>query len=182
MWLVVRLWPAGIGPEYWYQILLVVSEGLVAAFLVFRRSTASISMRPWDWAIAVAGTFLPLLVVPGGDSFLHPVGPLLILLGTLIHLGAKLSLRRSFGLVAANRGVQKTGMYRLVRHPMYAGYMLTHLGFVCAAPAWWNVTVYAAAWLLLVLRILAEERLLLKDEAYASYAGSVRFRLLPFVF
>lgn len=182
VWLVVRLWPAGLGPEHFYAILLVLSEGLVAAFLVFRRSTSEISLRPWDWGIAAAGTFMPLLVMPGGASVLHPLGPVLILVGTLVHLGAKLSLRRSFGLVAANRGVKRTGLYRVVRHPMYAGYMITHVGFVIAAPAWWNLAVYAGAWGLLVLRILAEERLLCLDSDYVAYTGTVRSRLIPFVF
>ena len=46
------------------------------------------------------------------------------LTGLLVEDG-KLSLGRSFGLMPANRGVVSTGMYRLVRHPIYLGYLVT---------------------------------------------------------
>jgi protein-S-isoprenylcysteine O-methyltransferase Ste14 len=34
----------------------------------------------------------------------------------------------------ANRGVVSTGLYRLVRHPIYMGYLITHAAFVAANP------------------------------------------------
>ena len=69
--------------------------------------------------------------------------------GLLLHLGAKLSLRRSFGIVAADRGIKIEGPYRLVRHPMYLGYMLVHLALLLAGPLWWNATIFALTWILL---------------------------------
>ena len=46
----------------------------------------------------------------------------------------KLTLGRSFGLVPANRGVVIRGPYALVRHPIYSGYLITHLAFLVAHP------------------------------------------------
>jgi protein-S-isoprenylcysteine O-methyltransferase Ste14 len=99
--------------------------------------------------------------------------------GFLLQVAAKLTLRRSFGVVAANRGVKASGPYRLVRHPMYAGYILTQLGFLLAAPVLWNLLVYAVLWSFQVLRIRAEERVLRQDPAYQALAGQVRWRLIP---
>ena len=45
--------------------------------------------------------------------------------GLVLHLYGKVCLARSFGLVAANRGVQRLGPYRVIRHPIYAGYVIT---------------------------------------------------------
>src|ERR1700682_5194874 len=50
---------------------------------------------------------------------------LLITAGVLLQIYAKLTLRRSFGIIAANRGVMTSGPYRVVRHPMYAAYLLS---------------------------------------------------------
>jgi protein-S-isoprenylcysteine O-methyltransferase Ste14 len=181
-WLVIRLWPAEFSASNWYPVLLLLSEGLVVVLLLIRRPTDRISTRGLDWLLAVGGTFVVLLVGQGGAPLHGPLGAALMLVGLAIHVGAKLSLLRSFGVVAANRGVKSGGLYRLVRHPMYAGYMLTHVGFLLVAPSFWNLAVYAVAWAFLVARIYAEEKVLGEDPAYRALKERVRFRLLPGVF
>jgi protein-S-isoprenylcysteine O-methyltransferase Ste14 len=179
---VVRLWPDGRSASGWYPLLLLFSEGLVVVLLILRRPTDRISTSVRDWLVAAAGTFLPLLVSKGGEPIFAPLGPCLILLGLAIHVSAKLSLLRSFGVVAANRGVRVGGVYRLVRHPMYAGYMLTHIGYLLVAPSFWNAAVYAAVWIFLILRIRAEERVLSEDSVYQDFKRRVRYRLMVGVY
>ncbi|HAK54052.1 MAG TPA: hypothetical protein DCP38_01020 [Acidobacteria bacterium] len=99
--------------------------------------------------------------------------------GLAIVVGGKLSLGRSFGLLPAHRGIVVSGMYRLVRHPIYLGYLVTHLAFLCAHPLAWNLTVLAAADLALVVRASLEERTLVRDPDYARYRAGVRWRLVP---
>lgn len=182
-WLVMRLIPESATPEDALAItLLLLSEGLVCVLLVIRRPTTDISLNARDWLLAAAGTFLPLLVVHGGEPAFGLFGAYLILAGLLTHVGAKLSLLRSFGLVAANRGVKVGGLYSVIRHPMYAGYMLSHIGFLLASPSIWNLAVYVAAWSLLIGRIYAEEQVLNGDPAYSEYASSVRYRIIPGVY
>lgn len=181
-WLVLRLWPDEFSPSNWYPLLLLLSEGLVVFLLLIRRPTDRISTNGRDWAVAAGGTFLALLVGKGGAPLLGALGACFLLLGLSMHVGAKLSLRRSFGLVAANRGVRVGGLYRLVRHPMYAGYMLSHVGFLLVAPSPWNAAIYAAVWILLIARIHAEERVLSEDPEYQAFKSRVRYRLLPGIF
>jgi protein-S-isoprenylcysteine O-methyltransferase Ste14 len=150
--------------------------------LLIRRPTERISTNWRDWVIAAGGTFVVLLVGNGGPPFSMALGMFLLIMGLLIHVGAKLSLFRSFGVVPANRGVRVGGFYRLVRHPMYAGYMLSHAGFLVVAPSLWNLAIYAAAWALLVARIFAEEQVLSEDPAYQAFKTRVRYRLLPGIF
>ncbi|CAN0500048.1 unnamed protein product [Phaeothamnion confervicola] len=102
--------------------------------------------------------------------------------GFAVSLGAKLSLRRSFGVVAANRGIKKSGLYAVVRHPMYLGYFLTNGGMILLNPSLWNAALLAAWTACQIYRIHAEERMLMQDADYRGHAEKVRFRLLPFVY
>ena len=141
-WLVLRVLPDAVASGGLLAIiLLLLSEGAVVILLLFRRPTADISVKIQDWIIAAAGTWLPLMVIKGGEPILGSLGPLLMALGLVTQVAAKLTLLRSFGLVAANRGVKSNGMYAFVRHPMYAGYMLTHIGYLLASPSPWNFGV-----------------------------------------
>jgi protein-S-isoprenylcysteine O-methyltransferase Ste14 len=182
VWLVYRAWPPAFTAEYGSSVVLLISEGVVLLFLLLRRPTERISLKPWDWLIAAAGSFVPLLVTTNAPAFAPGVGTPLMLAGLIMHTGAKLSLNLSFGLVAANRGVKRRGFYRLVRHPMYAGYILSHIGFLLVRATWWNLALYSLELVLLLLRIEAEERVLRADPSYRTFAEQVRYRLLPGVY
>jgi protein-S-isoprenylcysteine O-methyltransferase Ste14 len=82
----------------------------------------------------------------------------------------------------ANRGIVSSGLYRAVRHPIYAGYLVTHLAFLVANPSARNIAVLVAADVALVVRSLYEERTLRRDEGYGAYCRMVRWRLVPRVF
>jgi protein-S-isoprenylcysteine O-methyltransferase Ste14 len=173
-----------MGGGHWFNVLIVFSEFLCVGLLLIRRRSDDISTRPADWLLAFFATAAPLLVQPGGGHPLVPaaVGFILLMGGTVIQLSAKLMLRRSFGLVAANRGVKIEGPYRLVRHPMYLGYVCAHIGFLLMAPNVLNLCIYAVGFSAQVFRLLAEERLLMHDPAYVAFARRVRYRLVPGVF
>jgi protein-S-isoprenylcysteine O-methyltransferase Ste14 len=88
------------------------------------------------------------------------------------------SLGRSFGLVAADRGVTTRGPYRIIRHPLYASYMVTQLGYLLQSASIWNGAVLAFTWTCQVSRALSEERLLATVPAYGRYRERVRWRLI----
>jgi protein-S-isoprenylcysteine O-methyltransferase Ste14 len=166
-----------------YQAIIVV-ELTILFFVVFRKLASTLSLSRRDWFVAGLGTCLPTLVVPGTHAPLVPemISQFLIVAGFVIQLHGKLVLNRSFGIIAANRGVKTAGPYVLVRHPIYLGYTITHVGFVLYAPHWWNASVYIVTLIFQILRIVAEERLLLNDFAYSEYSHRVRYRLIPGVF
>jgi protein-S-isoprenylcysteine O-methyltransferase Ste14 len=164
-------------------LLLLFSECLVIGFLLLRRVTSDVSLSPTDWCVAVTGTTLPLLVAAGGEPLIpESISGVLMLVGLAINVWAKLSLRRSFGIVAANRGVKTQGPYSFIRHPMYFGYIITQVGFFLSNPTFWNFTIYSAGFMLQVFRIVAEERTLSQDPKYKAYASKVRYRLVPHLF
>lgn len=179
-WFLSQIVPSVAGQPY--NLLILASETLTA-FLVLIRRPGPMATSFYAWAIAIIGTCAPLLVRPV-EGGLIPVwwAALLMTLGLFISLAAKLFLRRSFGIVAACRGVRREGPYRLVRHPMYTGYLVTQLGFLLANPSLQNAAVYGIAWGMLLLRIGEEEAMLSLDPAYRDYRSAVRYRLLPGIY
>lgn len=161
-------------------LLFLASECAVAVMVLTRRATDQISVRSVDWIIGFGGTMLPMLVAPSGGGSNLAVG--LLLMGLVISLSAKFTLRRSFGVVAANRGVKRSGLYGAVRHPMYLGYFVTYAGFLVLHPSVLNGMLIAAWAILQIMRIHAEETMLMRDPEYQSHAANVRFRLLPYIY
>jgi protein-S-isoprenylcysteine O-methyltransferase Ste14 len=164
-------------------MLLLASEALVVALTVIRRS-AGVVDRTWTARIlTMFATFGPPLVRPYSQAYApESVTIAISAVGLSIVVLGKISLGRSFGLTPANRGIVCSGLYRLVRHPIYLGYLITHVGFVIANPADWNLFILAAADGALILRAIREERTLALDEQYRSYMDRVRYRLVPGIF
>ncbi len=164
--------------------LLLATESAVAVFVLIRRPTEAISMELGDWMLAITATFAAMLISPGKDLFpqLASLGVSLVLFGNCVQLWAKLTLRRSFGIAPANRGVKISGPYAFVRHPMYAGYLFAHIGLALLMPSLLNLAIWIISWWAQILRLLAEERLLSQDPAYSAFKERVRWRLVPGIF
>ena len=173
---------ANLGSGDPIDVAILVVETATAFFVLTRRKSISISQSPTDWTLAFGGTLLPLLVRPGGEPLLGAAPGVLIAVGTVVAMAAKLSLNRRFGIAPANRGVQAGWAYALVRHPMYLGYMIAQTGYLLHNPSLRNAGIYAFGWACQVARIACEERHLMQDVAYRDYASRVRRRLVPGVY
>lgn len=167
-----------------YSLLALASESAIVFFVLIRRSTQSISTDHGEWMLAFAATAAPLMITfsNGPVQALIPVAVSCWIVGNCINLWAKLVLRRSFGIAPANRGLKLTGPYRVVRHPMYGGYLLSHIGIFLLMPSWLNLTVYVIGWAAQIRRLGAEERILSLDPKYTQYMSEVRYRLIPGVY
>jgi protein-S-isoprenylcysteine O-methyltransferase Ste14 len=152
------------------------------AFLV-RRPPRAVSGRIGSWLLAGGGTFGGLLLRPGGA---HPpwgveVGFGLQLAGLAVAIISLLALGRSFGFVAADRGLKTRGPYAVVRHPVYASYLLIQSGYVLQSLSPWNILIFVFASACNIGRALAEENLLARSHAYRAYQKQVRWRLIPYL-
>ena len=151
-----------------------------------------LSRRPMsrDWSpLAVAATafagilYLPLITVTSVNHLLpETVSLALQILAVLWVINAKITLGRSFGWLPANRGIVDSGVYRVVRHPIYLGYALSHIGFLFANFNIQNTLVLAAVYVAQIYRILQEEKFLMQDAAYRAYAAKVPYRLIYGIF
>lgn len=76
--------------------------------------------------------------------------------------------------------VADTGPYAYVRHPMYTGSVIVHLGTALLLGSWLGLAVVPLLAAMLAVRAVLEERLLRAGlPGYAAYAGRVRRRLIP---
>jgi protein-S-isoprenylcysteine O-methyltransferase Ste14 len=92
------------------------------------------------------------------------------------------SLNRSFAIVPANREIKTAGMYRFVRHPLYASYLVMLTSYVLANTTFENVLVFAFVMGCMFIRMFREEKHLALDAEYRNYMRKVRYRLIPFIF
>jgi protein-S-isoprenylcysteine O-methyltransferase Ste14 len=152
-------------------LLLAVQSGAAALLLILHRDakrTAAWWLHLLSWVCAI----LPLLMRSESRTIS------LVLPGVLFSLLAMFWLGRSFSITPDDRGMVTLGPYRFIRHPMYAGELLSFMGICIASPSLHNWLITAAVLLLLIVRIQAEESVL---SGYDSYKSDVRWRLVPYV-
>ncbi|MEV4646802.1 isoprenylcysteine carboxylmethyltransferase family protein [Saccharopolyspora sp. NPDC049357] len=84
--------------------------------------------------------------------------------------------------VEGEQRVISTGLYGIVRHPMYTVSLLATLGMPLALGSWWALCFVVLAVIALVIRIRDEERMLRQElVGYPDYMNEVRSRLIPLV-
>jgi protein-S-isoprenylcysteine O-methyltransferase Ste14 len=82
--------------------------------------------------------------------------------------------------VEAGQQVVSTGLYGLVRHPMYTGNVILMVGIPLALGSYWAVLFVLPVLTVLTLRIRDEEQLLAQElDGYRDYTRKVRYRLVP---
>ncbi|WP_392538428.1 methyltransferase family protein [Legionella sp. 227] len=146
----------------------------IIMFLLFVTCTVLIVLPPLDvrfgWSL-----------VPGYVSI---IGDLLIVFSFYIfYLVSKVNT-----YAAANIGVEEgqkvisTGLYGVVRHPMYLGAIFLFIGTPLALGSWWTLLWVPVLLSILVARILNEEKILARDlPGYTEYQKEVTTRLIPFI-
>lgn len=84
--------------------------------------------------------------------------------------------------VEEGQTVVSTGLYGIVRHPMYAATILLFLMMPLVLGSWYAGAVFLVYPALIILRLKGEEALLCSElPGYAQYREKVRYRLIPFI-
>lgn len=162
-------------------VLLLFSESITVALILLAKPARDYAMNAIAIISAGAVTFYFLVINISAGQELLPVyiTASLQIIGLIFQITAKLYLGRSFGLVAANRGIVTNGPYKLVRHPIYFGYLLAHIGFLSSLFSMQNLIVFIGLYFFQGCRIWQEEKLLMKDPEYAKYAEKTRYKIIP---
>jgi len=78
--------------------------------------------------------------------------------------------------------VISTGLYALVRHPMYVGVLIMYIPTSLALGSYWGLIPFALLPFSLAIRILNEEKVLSENlEGYKAYCQKTRYRLIPYI-
>ena len=84
--------------------------------------------------------------------------------------------------VQVGQHVIDTGLYAIIRHPMYFSVTLLYLAIPIVLGSWWALLAISPCIILLVARINNEEKVLLQDlPGYTEYMKRVRYRMIPFI-
>ncbi|GAB4380626.1 MAG: hypothetical protein Kow0042_30830 [Calditrichia bacterium] len=179
------------------SILWVLSEILIGRLTYHRSPAAKNCDRQtlrWLWVTislsVTAGAWLGMAGVghlPALNRVAPPLAVILVLSGLLIRWTAFITLRRYFTsnvAILENHQLVQHGIYGIIRHPAYAGSLLSFLGLGIYFRSWVSLLVIFVPILLVFLkRIQTEERALQEafGDAYRAYSQSVK-RLIPKIF
>lgn len=161
--------PGSPGEPFWDRVAVISLAGLFLVWLVLMPLDA----KRFHWT---AGFPLAIQVLGCG----------LLLLGSffMFRAVADNTFASSLVRIQKERGqeVVSSGVYRVVRHPMYLGAVCMTLGSPLLLGSRVGLGLGALVIALLVMRILGEERLLADQLAgYDAYRQQVRYRLIPWV-
>ncbi|HKV56186.1 MAG TPA: methyltransferase [Candidatus Binataceae bacterium] len=171
--------------ELTWANLIWIGGSMLMAMLSLVRAPAASSMINFRSVMATTSMMAaPVAMRPDMRSvgLLAALAVAIEFFGILLSQISRLYLGRKFGLLPANRGIVKSGPFRFVRHPIYAGWLILIAGYVMAYPSLLNAMMVAATLPLMMWRIRLEEDLLITDPMYCEYCHSTPYRLIPGLF
>jgi protein-S-isoprenylcysteine O-methyltransferase Ste14 len=178
---------SGGGAVRWAGAALVCAFYALIIWCYLRRGRAvATSGSVTGYAAAVTATLLPFTLpllrgAPPG-ALQQYVGYLLVVVGMGWAVWSIRFLGRSISVIAQAREVVDRGPYRLVRHPLYVGELVSALGLAIVVGTVWAFCAWVALCLLQAYRALREEQVLLAVlPGYRSYRARTA-ALLPGVF
>ena len=146
--------------------------------------------------VVMAGTFIvfaAMLVVPALDhrfgwsqvpAWLSVVGDVMVAVGLGLAMWVIVQNQYASANITIEDGqpLVSTGLYGVVRHPMYSGNVILMIGIALALGSYWTLLFVIPGTLLMVVRIFDEEKLLTEQlDGYRQYTQRVRYRLVPLV-
>ncbi len=199
--------PAGT-PDFWQAwVYLFIFSGSSLAITLFlmKRDMELLKRRLRAGAVAekersqkiiqtfARFIFIGVLLVPGFDHrfnwshvpvFLVVTGEIFVAVGFyIVFLVFRENSYTSATIeIAENQKVISTGLYAVVRHPMYSGALLMLLFTPLALGSFWDLPFVILIFIVIVWRLLDEEKFLAKNlSGYSAYCQKTRFRLIPMV-
>lgn len=188
----------------WVFLGICIVSLSVNSFFMLRTNPETIAERGrpgetlrWDkivgglWGILlfltvplVAGLDARFVWTPGFNEAYNIVGAVMLASG--LGLGGWAMISNAYFSTAVriqtDRGheVCRSGPYRYVRHPGYAGFVLQSLGTPILLGSWWALMPGIAAGVLMVMRASLEDRVLQAElKGYPEFVNKVRYRLVP---
>ena len=110
------------------------------------------------------------------------VGDVLVAVGLVVQMLVVIQNSHAAATVRVEAGQKliSTGLYGLVRHPMYTGIVMMMIGVPLALGSYWGLVFVVPGLFVLAFRIRDEEKLLQEElDGYREYTQKVRYRLVP---
>jgi protein-S-isoprenylcysteine O-methyltransferase Ste14 len=202
---VLLFWPAGTLAYWQAWVFIAIFAGLSCGPTVYwalrrpdvlrrrMRAGPTAETRPAQ-KLAIVGTIATVVAVCVVSALDHRLGwsqvPLAVVVvgDVLVTLGLAMAMivvsQNSFAAatitVEADQTVVSTGLYGMVRHPMYVGALIMMMGMPLALDSFWGLVTLVPGVAMLALRIDDEEKMLRNELAgYDEYMHKVPYRLVP---
>jgi len=157
------------GPSAEKEIKQKIIQAFIGFFFILQIVIPSLDHH-FQWSN------VPAYLVIAGDIFVA-IGLLIIFL-----VFKENSFTSVIIEVNKEQKVISKGPYEVVRHPMYSGALLMLLFTPLALGSFWGLLVFVPMFVVIVLRLLEEEKFLTKNlPGYEEYQQKTRYRLIPFV-
>jgi protein-S-isoprenylcysteine O-methyltransferase Ste14 len=202
---VLLFWPAGTLNYWqaWVFIAVFIVATLVPSVYLAVKDPAALQRRMKAGPIAetrtiqklvITGTIVAVVAVLVVSALDHRFGwshvptPVVVLGNVLVGIGLGFAqlvvIQNSYAAatitVEADQKVVSTGVYGLVRHPMYVGTLIMMVGTPLALDSYWGLLATILAVPILALRIDDEEQMLRQElDGYDEYTQKVHYRLVP---
>jgi protein-S-isoprenylcysteine O-methyltransferase Ste14 len=202
---VLLFWPAGTLNYWqaWVFIAVFIVATLVPSVYLAVKDPAALRRRMKAGPTAetralqklvITGTIVAVVAVLVVSALDHRFGwshvptPVVVLGNILVAVGLGLAqlvvVQNSYAAatitVEADQKVVSTGVYGLVRHPMYVGTLIMMVGTPLALDSYWGLLATILAVPILALRIDDEEKMLRQElDGYDEYTQKVHYRLVP---
>ena len=200
----VLFWPAGTMayPYGWLFMGVLFGPMLILGVILFCKAPELLKKRldnkekekTQQGVVALSGLMFPAGFVVSALDFRFgwsnvPL-PLVIAAAVifLIGYGMYAEVMRENAYLSRTVEVQEdqkvidTGLYGVVRHPMYLATLLMFLPLPLILGSFWGLIPFALYPVIIVIRILNEEKILVAGlEDYDAYRGRVKYRLIPFL-
>ena len=185
IWVAWRTYGTWAKGELGYvEVAFAVQNVILLAVILSRRSHQAVDRNVFRQLVAVLAFYSGLAFMgqpsTGGVS-VQIVSKGILLVSHILSAMCLLTLGRSFGILIALRKVRTSGVYGIVRHPMYAADMLLRIGFVVSHLNWGTVILCVASGGCYVYRAVLEERFLSQTQEYRDYMQRVKYRFIPFL-
>jgi len=189
-------------PHAWLFIGILFVPMFIAGILLMcrqpellrKRLSAKEQQGEQRWVVALSGLlFIAMFVIAGLNfrfgwllmpDWLTYAAAVVFLLGYALYaevMRENVWLSRTVE-VQENQQVIDTGLYGIVRHPMYTATLILFLAMPLVLGSVWSFAIMLLYIPIIVKRIRNEEKVLEKDLAgYAAYMQRIRYRLIPFV-
>ncbi|HEY1441812.1 MAG TPA: isoprenylcysteine carboxylmethyltransferase family protein [Mycobacterium sp.] len=191
--------------QAWVFIAVFTIATIVPSLYLGRTNPAALQRRMHGGPLAEArtvqkfiiiGAFLGLFAMMALSAYDHrvgwsPVPAAVCIIGDVLvvgglTIGMLVVIQNSYAAatvkVEAGQKLASSGLYLLVRHPMYAANLILMVGIPLALGSYWGLLLLIPGLLVLMFRILDEEKLLNQELAgYSEYTQRVRYRLMPYV-
>ena len=186
----------------WLLIALLFAPMLTAGFVMFFKAPSFLAKRldakekqaTQKGVVALSGLmFIAGFVVAGLDFRFgwSKLPPVVVIIASVLFLGAyalygevmreNAYLSRTIQVVEDQKVVD-TGLYSIVRHPMYMATILLFLMIPLVLGSWYALMVFVFYPAIIIVRLKAEENLLTRElKGYAEYKQKVKYRIIPFI-